>query len=293
MRYFYPFDAALAPPSLFSSSNIDLLAICRHLSIFLDPELFEAFKFWGFVRRRAGPPGGASPYDAVAHILSHTTALNTLRIQLAHLTGPQSAWSPLFHESPFAIPLSDALSRSNIPFTLPNLHTLELDGFSNIDRLLKVSPELEILRLRLSGGFSDLANAELVRAVGYVSGLQELTYTPGTLRLEKERTPVALANGHWNFQQDAEDADEEDGLALSNEEMCARVELVQELGLKLPTLKSLNLETKSYGSDVSFTTPQEILPSIVSLSPFPIEIYWTYQLIRHSYLGTYGCTRQF
>lgn len=84
------------------------------------------------------------------------------------------------------MPMSEALARSGTSISLEKLITLELDGFSNIDRLVQAAPNLRTLRLRLSGGFVQQVNLELVRALKHASRLRELVYTPATLRLKRE-----------------------------------------------------------------------------------------------------------
>lgn len=216
------------------------------------------------MRKGAGPPGCESPFDALARVLSRTGALATLRIRLAHLTGNRSAWSPLFTKSPFAIPLGDALARAGIPYTLHNLTTLELDGFSNIDYLLRAAPRLRRLCLRLSGGFPQYVNVELVRGLAHVPQLRELLYTPATLRVRGETTvnPLdgldAAGDVFWNFPDDGEDA------TAIPEDVRARVELIHAIGVVVPRLETLDLETRWYGKGTAFCTPHEILPSTVS-----------------------------
>lgn len=220
-----------------------------------------------------GPNTYLSPFDALARILSRTPHLSTLRIQVARISGPQSPWSPLFIKEPFAVPMSEALARLSTTnsFRLEKLVTLELDGFSNIDALLQAAPNLRTLRLRLSGGFAQHVNLELVQALKHASGLRELVYTPATLRLKKEATvPLQVANGlFWNFAH--EDEDEDQVNASPTEEMHARVEFISALGAVVPCLEVLDLRTRWFGLEQSsFYAPQELVPSTVCYVTLPV-----------------------
>jgi hypothetical protein len=229
--------------------------------VFLDIPLFESLKFWGFVRRGTGPPGCESPFDGLARILSQTPSLSAFRILVANLTGTRSAWSPLFAKSPFAIPMNDALCRSKARISLPNLAILELDGFSNIDRLLQAAPNLRRLRLRLSGGFPQYVNVELARGLKYVPQLRELVYTPSTLRVRGETTLNVIdgLEGAGNIFWDIP----EDETSTANESRM-RVELIHDIGSRVPLLQNLVLETRWYGRDIKFCAPHEILSPNVS-----------------------------
>lgn len=216
------------------------------------------------MRRGTGPPRCESPFDGLAQILSRTPSLSAFRILIANLTGTRSAWSPLFAKSPFAIPISDALCRSKTHISLPNLAILELDGFSDIDRLLQAAPNLQRLRLRLSGGFPQYVNVELVRGLKYVPRLRELVYTPSTLRVRGETTLNAIdglegaGDTLWNFPGEAEDE-----ISIADESRM-RVELMHDIGSRVPLLQNLVLETRWYGRETKFCAPNEILSPIVS-----------------------------
>lgn len=238
---------------------------CRQLSVFLDAELFQSLKFWGYVRRGPGPPELNSPYDALARILSRTKELDTFRVRIAHPTSALSAWCPLFARTPFTIPLTDALTRSKVPFTLKNLRTLELDGFSAFDCLLQAAPNLRRLCLRLSSGFPQSTNTELVRGLKHVPQLRELVYSPTTLRLRRSSfneldNPDAL---FWNLAG----ADEGQTAPSELEEVGAEVRLLRTIGATVPLLESLDLETRRYSGEVAFCASQQILPNNVSLFP--------------------------
>lgn len=240
----------------------------REFNVFLDVPLFESLKFWGFVRNGTGPPGCESPFDGLARILSRTPNLSAFRILIANLMGAHSAWSPLFIKSPFTIPMSDALCRSGVHISLPNLTTLELDGFSDIDRLLRATPNLRRLCLRLSGGFPQCVNVELVRSLKHVPQLRELVYTPSTLCVRGETTlnPIDIdgvgsaGDILWNFPGEAGDE------SPIEDESWRRVELIRAIGSRTPFLQNLVLEARWYGREPKFCAPHEILSPNVSAS---------------------------
>ena len=240
----------------------------RELSVFLDADFFESCKFWGFVRNGSGPPGCSSPYDCLAKILSQTPRLQHFRIRVATST---STWASLY-KRPFAIPLSDALMRSRFPISLPNLKTLELDCFGDLHKLLAATPNLRILRLRVSGGFPEDTNHDLVRSLAYVPKLEELSYTASTLRMKEfgsgMRGPAGDEDDAWGTPGDGPvilpNPD-----AIREKEARAKLKLIENIGKALPHLQHLDLQARWIGRKrTTFIVPEELIPASVRPIPY-------------------------
>lgn len=137
-----------------------ILTICfSELNVFMDVAFLQAWKWDPTSILSSSRP---SPlYRSLAKILSRSYNLCALRIRIAEVSGSHSAWRQFgltrALEISFSSQFQSALT-SFAPFGLPRLETLELDGFQDVEALLRLSPNLEILRMRLSAGFSKSAN---------------------------------------------------------------------------------------------------------------------------------------
>ncbi|KAF9509787.1 hypothetical protein BS47DRAFT_126787 [Hydnum rufescens UP504] len=224
-----------------------LLRFVREVSIFMDVEFMDAWAEWAFagMEDRGSKP---SPYSCLAHILVHCAGLETLRIRVAELSGARSAWGKFALSHGFAIPIGRALADALSLWpraSLSRLKTLELDGFQCIGPLLRMSPNLESLRLCLSGGFPPFTNAELVRSLKFVPKLRHLEYTPESLRVHVLSSEIFPPIG-----------DDDDDIPVGGG---SNSELIKALGTALPELETLDLQTRFFGDDIYFCSSLESL----------------------------------
>lgn len=198
-----------------------------------------------------------------------------------------STWDSLY-KRPFAIPLSDALMRSRCWISLPHLKSLELDCFGDLHKLLATAPNLRTLRLRVSGGFPEDTNHDLLRALTYVPDLEELSYTPSTLRMKDFGSrngggdEAGVAGGVWD--EDGFWHEPGDGSVLlanpnvdEEREARAKTKLVEEIGKALPRLRFLDLQARWFtGKGTTFVIANELVSAPVSLT-----LWWSCCATRH------------
>jgi len=159
-----------------------------------------------------------SPYISLAHILSHANHLQALRIRVAEPSGARTAWRKFGLARAGGIIFGralDAVWPTSLPKNvLSNLRILEMDGFQDVEPLVRLAPHLRYLRMALSAGYSQAVNDEIVRTLRCVPELRHLSYTPDTLRLTN-----------------ADDNNSSVGLLLA-------------IGKSLPCLETLDLQTR-------------------------------------------------
>ncbi|KAF9519641.1 hypothetical protein BS47DRAFT_1336729 [Hydnum rufescens UP504] len=221
-----------------------LFPFVRELDIFMDGDFLQAWRFWASV------PFGClreqkSPYETLVDILSRSPSLRALRMRVAEPSGIRSAWRKFTLSRAFGIPMDATLKpilENRDPFLLPVLNRLELDGFQDIESLLRLAPSLQVLHLSLSAGFSQTANTTLVTALRHAPSLRDLKYTPDSLRLNSG----AEEDGNESLSEDTFHADN-----LSN------VELVKALGIVLPKLRRLDLTNRWFGHGIYYSSTSE------------------------------------
>lgn len=189
----------------------------------------------------------SNTFATLANILSRTPSIQSLRILVADNNGPRSAWRK-FGSSPalgvaFSAAFADACS-SIESFTLSMLTTIELDGFESLSSLLRITPNLTSLSARMSGGFSQASNVELAEAVKFVPGLKTLEYTPESLRMYS--APASREETNYPVHGDVD----LEMIPLEINE--SSVEFVKSIAQTLPQLETLDLTSRSFGTEVSF-----------------------------------------
>lgn len=201
-------------------------------------EFLNAFRTWAF-----SFPVPQSPYTALLSILHDAYKLQALRIRVAQNSGPGFAWKrPLYslpHGIPFGLTLTRALSAlpSNRRIDLQNLKVLELDAFSDVEPLLRLTPNLERLRLELNGGFAPCINGELIDALKHVPRLRELMYTPESFRVSS--SPLRDLETMLGAIID-------DGHMDQGGQKDRSVELLKMIALRVPSLERLDLQRRWY-----------------------------------------------
>lgn len=227
----------------------------------MDADFLDAFRSWAL-----GGPIWQSPYTALAEVFRRAKRLKALRIRVAELTGAYSAWRRTLVSRPDGIPLGLAFSRAlaaTMPAsTRPVLHsliTLELDTFSDIAPILRLTPNLERLRLELNAGFAQYLNIEIIDALRHTPHLKELIYTPESLRVSS--LPM------WGFGAMLAIVDVDH---LGNDEDEDRsAELLGAIGNKLAHLETLDLQRRWYrGGGVVFPSSEEVITPEVGAYTF-------------------------
>src|SRR5258708_16450740 len=163
-----------------------LIAFHRELNIIMDVDFVEAFESFALSHYAPEPASYdvSCPFSCLITILSRTSHIHTLRICVAHGLGTHSSWQHFSLAQAAGIPVGRALADALLHvdgFDLPSLHALEVDGFQDVECLLKLSPRLQRLKLSMSAGFGLHVNEELIEALRYVPELRELSYDPVTL----------------------------------------------------------------------------------------------------------------
>lgn len=189
-----------------------------------------------------------SPFLSLARILCKAPSIAALRIKIAEPSGSRSGWRKFGLASAggisFATPLFAALPLLESGGTcrpakisiLPALKCLELDGFQDFEAVLRLTPNLDTLRLVISAGYSQHVNTELISSLRHVPKLRNLVYTPNTLRAQTERD--GTGNG-------------------------SRGVLLEIAGL-LPQLETLDLQTRHHRHSIYFCSSSEPIPPNVS-----------------------------
>jgi len=220
-------------------------------------------------------PTPISPYALLASVISHTHALEALRIRIAESNGPRSAWSKFARFRAIATPFGVGFENSgpgpgllpvelNIEdIRLPKLKRIELDGFDDIEPLLALAPNLEVLRMSLSAGFPQSSSLDLIEALTRTPKLRELMFTPEALHVPGI-DPVAA------------------GLDPTSPRP---PNIIDVIGGRLPNLEALDLRAYWHGDDFHFVQSLEYLSHEVSnnrnslgtifdLSPFHTRVCW-------------------
>ncbi|KAF8338073.1 uncharacterized protein EI90DRAFT_3041505 [Cantharellus anzutake] len=138
---------------------------------------------------------------------------------------------------PFGRSMGDMLGNQ----MLTQLKLIEMDGFQDLEPLMRLTPNLKVLRLTMSSGFSQSANAELVQALAHVPHLRELVFSPETLRLY---TPFTEDNLLGDFDEITEVT--ENG---------TNVEIIKSIGKLVPELEILDLRNRWFGMKGMFFPP--------------------------------------
>ncbi|KAF8328550.1 uncharacterized protein EI90DRAFT_3064554 [Cantharellus anzutake] len=237
----------------------------KELNIFMNNDFLDKWRM--FTMAGASPQ---SPHSALLTVLCKTPSLLSLRIRVAKLTGPDSAWtkSALYaaRDIPVGHAFSEAYDELNTKFKLQNLKALELDAFEDIEPLLILTPNILSLKVVVSGGFEQTSNAGFVKALRSVPKLRHLTYTPETLRVKGS---IRGINVLLDGIVDDDDDDDDDDVEASE----GSIELLTKIGESCSDLETLDLETRWYGLDeIHFpASPEPLDPaSLLSISPlFP------------------------
>ncbi|KAF8332672.1 uncharacterized protein EI90DRAFT_3122413 [Cantharellus anzutake] len=249
-----------------------LLRHVRSLNLFMDAEFLEAW------RRSADfhldhldtKDSGSSTAVAVVlpfvSVLRCTPQLHTLRIRVAEYTGRRSAWRKFGLRRAQGIPLARSfelakqltLPHSEQSLTLPKLKVIEADGFEDVNPLLQLAPNLQVLRMSISAGFSMDANAKLVEGLRSVPKLRELAFSPDSLRL-----------AHTTMDEDEDEDDDHGDVPLPpadggrndrymvGESGGGSAAFVKVLGEMLPLLEALDLRTRWYGYGIYYCSSSE------------------------------------
>ena len=193
------------------------------------------------------------PSRALVHILSQTPSLRALRVLMGELTGPSSGWSRFSLGRTRSLPVGYAISHalSSFPhFSLPEMKILEVDALEDIEPLTAITPNLEVLHMNLSSGYDIYANGRLINALKHVPRLRELAYSPESLRM-----------GEILEMQESPD-DDEMGTAQEAAEMNdGSAEFIRAIGQVVPSLETLDLQTRWYGEDIRFVESSEPISS--------------------------------
>lgn len=207
----------------------------------MNPDFFAAFKTFAPL-----PPSTLSPYTYLGAILSHTNVLSALRIRVAESTGDRSPWTRPFLVRPDGIPVGHALKHAlaGVP-PLTHLHTIDLDAFSDIAPLLRLTPNLVHLSMNNPSGFAQYTNTELLVALQYVPRLRSLVYSAESLRV--------------NTSPPGTDTIEYERAELETEEESGSAGLVEAVGNLLPELERLDLQVRWYGDEVLFPFCEEVV----------------------------------
>lgn len=225
----------------------------------MDVEFYDVWQSWAFISPlqrnelllRSPPP--LSPYAALASVLAATPGLRTLRLRIAESHGPRSAWHKFAMSraigTPFGVGLEHALvlagsSSQRISLAtvqLPEMTTLELDGFEDIEPLLALAPNLENLSMNLSGGFPQSACVDLLEGLCRVPKLHQLAFSPEALYV------VGLDAGMVGGQNGS-----------------MPVSMINVIGRSLPNLKILDLRGYWHGDNVHYQHSLEYLNHEVS-----------------------------
>lgn len=214
------------------------------MNLFMDEAFLEAWITFSAVEHLHD---AQSPYKPLAYTLAHATRLQALRIRVAEPLGARTAWRKFGLARAGGIVFGralDAVWPASIPRNpLPNLRILELDGFQDVEPLVRLAPHLLHLRMALSAGYSQSVNDEIVSTLRCVPELRHFSYTPDTLRL----TSV------------------DDGSPSSS------VGLLLAIGKTLPCLETLNLQTRYHRHSIYLCSSSQPLVQEVR-KPFRFSI---------------------
>lgn len=197
----------------------------------------------------------SSPYASLLAVLSQAPLLSAIRILVAQSTGQNSAWThSSFLQRPDGIPISSILrsllpSYSLLKTKLPYLASLELDAFSDIAPLLKLTPNLIRLKMTLPNGFAQYTNMQFLDSLRHIPKLRSLVYSAGSLEL---RLPEI------NGASDNDDFLDESGPG-------GNAGLLKGIALALPRLEQLDLQSRWFGeNEILFSSQSEAISPEVS-----------------------------
>ncbi|KAF8314369.1 uncharacterized protein EI90DRAFT_3022369 [Cantharellus anzutake] len=237
----------------------DPLELIRELIIVMDVDFVKAFEHFALsYYNDPAPSDPLCPFLCLISILSRTSRIHTLRMRVAHALGthafPRRHSSVLDAGLPVGRAIADAL-RHVEPFDLLSLRGLEVDGFQDMECLLRLAPRLERLRLSMPAGFGMGVNEQLVRALTCVPQLKELSYDPVTLSLPRGAV-------HYDNDSDVESEGEEDDKDFEDDPAKSSCDLLVALGRILPNLEVLELQPRWFGTVTLFC----------SSSPLPANV---------------------
>lgn len=222
----------------------------------MDGDFLAAFKASAF--QYTAP---RSVFLSLGKVLAHTPSISALRIRVAQSVGAESAWSRTNLLRVDGIPIARAIERS-LPASLKltSLKTIELDAFSGVAPLLRISPNLENLHVSQPSGFAQYTNAEFVEALSSVSHLKTLVYTPESLRVTSTLREVQAAM--------AVDNEDEEEMEFDGNEVDYSAELLKDIGKALPALESLSLQMRWHGDEMVFPASEASVTPQVRPSDF-------------------------
>lgn len=229
-------------------SLLALTTACRSraLNIFMDVELFAVFK-----TSASRPPCHSSPFTSLGLILSQAPHLQSLRIQVAECTGPQSPWTKTYLVRPCGIPIGSSLESAlrGVP-VLKEMKAIELDAFSDIASLLRITPNLEKLSMNLPSGYAQYTNFQLLAGLLYVPRLRMLNYSAESLRVGT----LQRVRDSTQYTPEMEADDEKKS-----------IELISAIGKALPSLETLDLQSRWYGvgHDILFPFSADVIANKV------------------------------
>src|SRR5260221_10226688 len=220
----------------------------------MDVEFLEAWKKSAYSTVDA--MGTPTVVIAFATVLPRAPLLLALRIRIAESTGQRSAWRKFGLSRAEGIPFGKSFegAKRTLPksFILPRLKIIEVDGFQDINSLLVLAPELQVLHVSLSAGFSICANADLIAGLKSVPKLRKLAFSPDSLRLVR------------GSDENDEIITPPDGYYLDPHVECS-TDFVQALGETLPYLEHLDLRTRWFGYGIYYCSSSEPISAQVSI----------------------------
>lgn len=218
------------------------------LNIFMDVEFLETWRAHAF-----RSVGSETLYGVLLRILSQIPDISILRMRVAELHGVRSGWGKFAmsnrNNGSYGIPIGraigDALCR--VPMArMSSLKVLEMDGFQDIELLVRMAPNLESLSMCMSGGFAPYVNAELVWALLGAPNLRRLVYTPTSLDLNEGVLAETKSS---------------DDVPDNGESM---LRLLHVLGRLVPKLEELDLQTRAFDDTIEFRNRIHLIPAHVS-----------------------------
>lgn len=213
----------------------------------MDVEFLEAWRAHAFDNHYIPKE---SLYGVLIGLLCQTPRIITLRMRVAEMLGVRSGWGKfaMSHRNNgcYGIPIGRAIGeaiRTTGILSIPSLRSLEMDGFQDIELLVKLAPNLEALTMCMSGGFAPYVNAELVWALQGSPILKRLVYTPTSLDLDASvlRLPAGKR--------------ETSGSTLG---------LLEAIGRLVPHLEALDLQARTFDESVEFRSRIHLTPLDVS-----------------------------
>ena len=222
------------------------------LNIFMDVEFIEAWRAHAFADNHA-PKDRESLYDVLLALLSRMPRIIALRMRVAEIHGTRSGWGKfaMSHRNNgcYGIPIGRAIGeaiRTTGISSISSLRSLEMDGFQDIELLIRLTPNLETLTMCMSGGFAPYVNAELVWALQGSPKLRRLAYTPTSLDLDA---------GVLRSDEPSTGKHEKSGSTLG---------LLEAIGRLVPHLEVLDLQARIFDESIEFRNRIHLIPPDVS-----------------------------